>query len=33
MRDWVDFGIRVYSTIMEKNPGFYDRYLAGRRAG
>jgi len=33
MRDWVDFGIYVYTTIMEKNPGFYDRFLAPRRAG
>lgn len=32
MRDWVDFGIYVYTTIMEKNPGFYDRFLAPRRA-
>lgn len=33
MRDWVDFGITVYTTIMAKNPGFYDRFLAPRRAG
>lgn len=33
MRDWIDFGIYVYTTIMEHNPGFYDRYLAPRRAG
>lgn len=32
MRDWIDFGVHVYSKIMEHNPGFYDRYLAGRRA-
>lgn len=32
MRDWVDFGLSVYSTIMDQNPGFYDRYLADRRA-
>ena len=32
MRDWVDFGIGVYSTIMEHNPTFYDRYIAPRSA-
>ena len=31
MRDWIDFGIDVYSQIMEKNPSFYDTYLAPRR--
>ena len=33
MRDWVDFGIYVYTTIMEKNPEFYERFIAPRRAG
>ena len=32
MRDWVDFGIRVYTEIMEHNPGFYDTYIAPRKA-
>lgn len=32
MRDWVDFGIGVYTKIMAENPGFYDRFLAKRRA-
>lgn len=32
MRDWVDFGISVYTQIMEHNPGFYDTHLAPRRA-
>jgi uncharacterized protein len=32
MRDWVDFGIGVYTTIMEHNPTFYDRYIAPRSA-
>ena len=31
MRDWIDFGIGVYTRIMAENPGFYDRYLAPRR--
>lgn len=30
MRDWIDFGIDVYYRIMEKNPTFYDTYLAPR---
>jgi uncharacterized protein len=32
MRDWVDFGIYVYTEIMEHNPGFYDTYIAPRKA-
>ena len=32
MRDWIDFGISVYTKIMASNPTFYDQYLAGRRA-
>ncbi len=31
MRDWIDFGIGVYTRIMAENPGFYDRFLAPRR--
>jgi uncharacterized protein len=32
MRDWVDFGIGIYTQIMAKNPGFYDTYISPRRA-
>ncbi len=32
MRDWVDFGIGIYSTIMAENPAFYDTYISPRRA-
>jgi uncharacterized protein len=32
MRDWVDFGIGVYSRIMAGNPGFFERHVAPRRA-
>lgn len=32
MRDWVDFGIRVYSRIMAENPAFIDQYISPRRA-
>ncbi|MBL4764450.1 MAG: quinohemoprotein amine dehydrogenase maturation protein [Colwellia sp.] len=32
MRDWVDFGIYVYTEIMEHNPDFYDTYIAPRKA-
>lgn len=32
MRDWVDFGIFVYTRIQEENPGFFTRYLSPRRA-
>ena len=32
MRDWVDFGIHVYTEIMEHNPSFYDTYIAPRKA-
>jgi uncharacterized protein len=32
MRDWVDFGIAVYTRIQEGNPGFFARYLSPRRA-
>ncbi len=31
MRDWVDFGIEVYSRIMAHNPGFIDRYITPRK--
>ena len=30
MRDWVDFGISVYTRILEENPGFFNRYLSPR---
>ena len=32
MRDWVDFGISVYTRIQEGNPGYFARYLSPRRA-
>jgi len=32
MKDWVDFGIHVYTQIMEHNPSFYDTYIAPRRS-
>ena len=32
MRDWVDFGIEVYSRIMAVNPAFIDRYITPRKA-
>ena len=32
MRDWVDFGIEVYSRIMAANPAFIDRYITPRKA-
>jgi uncharacterized protein len=32
MRDWVDFGIDVYTRIMAGNPGFFERHVAPRRA-
>jgi len=32
MRDWVDFGIAVYTRIQEENPEFFARYLSPRRA-
>ncbi|MDR7152756.1 uncharacterized protein J2W49_004734 [Hydrogenophaga palleronii] len=31
MRDWVDFGIGVYSEIMAKNPSFIDRFISPRK--
>jgi len=32
MRDWVDFGIGVYTRIMERNPAFFATYVEPRRA-
>lgn len=32
MRDWVDFGIEVYSRIMAVNPAFIDQFISPRRA-
>lgn len=31
MRDWVDFGIEVYSRIMKHNPKFIDTYITPRK--
>lgn len=30
MRDWVDFGIHVYSVLMERNPGYFERHVTPR---
>jgi uncharacterized protein len=30
MRDWVDFGIYVYTTLMERNPGYFERHVSPR---
>lgn len=32
MRDWVDFGIGIYSEIMDQNPAFFNRHVMPRRA-
>ncbi len=32
MRDWVDFGIGVYSHIIRGNPAFFERHVLPRRA-
>ncbi|AXK52897.1 quinohemoprotein amine dehydrogenase maturation protein [Pseudomonas protegens] len=32
MRDWVDFGIEVYSRIMAHNPAFISTYITPRKA-
>lgn len=32
MRDWVDFGISVYSTIIRENPAFFAHHVLPRRA-
>ena len=32
MRDWVDFGIEVYSRIMAGNPAFIEQHITPRRA-
>jgi uncharacterized protein len=32
MRDWIDFGIETYTTILAGNPGFFERHVAPRRA-
>jgi uncharacterized protein len=31
LRDWIDFGIRVYRRIAKGNPGFFERHLESRR--
>jgi len=30
MRDWVDFGISVYTEILKKNPGFFAQHVTPR---
>lgn len=32
LRDWVDFGVAVYSRIMVENPAFFDTYVSPRRS-
>ena len=32
MRDWVDFGIEVYTRIMDRNPDFFQTHIEPRRA-
>jgi len=32
MRDWVDFGIGVYGTLIADNPSFFHQHIAPRRA-
>ncbi len=32
LRDWVDFGIQVYSTILAGNPNFFEQHISPRRA-
>lgn len=32
MRDWIDFGIEVYSRILAGNPSFIDQFISPRRA-
>ena len=31
LRDWIDYGVEVYSQIMLENPGFFDAYVSPRR--
>ncbi len=32
MRDWVDFGVEVYSRIMLENPAFFEAHVSPRRS-
>jgi len=32
LRSWVDFGVRIYSEIMSKNPDFFRTHIETRRA-
>ncbi len=32
LRDWIDFGIRVYAEINSRRPEFFDRHVTPRRA-
>lgn len=32
LRDWIDYGITIYSQIMQHNPTFYNTHIAPRRA-
>jgi len=30
MRDWIDFGIGVYTQILQENPGYFEQYVSPR---
>ncbi len=32
LRDWIDFGIHVYTNILQANPGFFAKHIEPRRA-
>ena len=32
IRDWIDFGIEIYSRVMVENPDFFDAYVTPRRS-
>lgn len=32
LRDWVDFGIEIYTRIMDENPEFFTKHIEPRRA-
>jgi uncharacterized protein len=32
LRDWIDYGVEVYSRIMLRNPGFFEAYVSPRRS-
>lgn len=32
LRDWIDFGVQVYSRLMLENPGFFENHVLPRRS-